>query len=188
MKRIFFAALFVFATGCSQQMGNEPYYRPLEPSDFFGDGQSARPLVEGTVARGHLRTDRLFFTGKNGKDLSNVFPFPVTREVVERGRQRFQIFCTPSHGALGTGDGVVVQRGFRTPPSYHIDRLRQAPVGHFYDVQTNGFGAMASYASRIPPRDRWAIASYIRALQLSQNARIEDVPADERAKLLSENK
>lgn len=163
----------------------QPRYHTLDPSPFFADGRSARPLVEGTVPRGHLRIDELMYTGKvNGKD-ADVFPFPITRAVLERGQQRFNIFCTPCHDRTGNGNGMIVQRGFRHPPSYHIDRLRKAPVGHFFDVITNGFGAMYSFASRIPPKDRWAIVAYIRALQLSEGATLADVPAAERAQLLS---
>jgi mono/diheme cytochrome c family protein len=177
------AALLALTTGCRQQMGDQPRYKPLAASDFFTDGSSARPLVEGAVARGQLRTDQEFYTGKLGKELVKTFPFPVTRAVLERGRQRFDIFCSPCHGRLGNGDGIVVQRGLRAPPSYHIDRLREAPPGHFFDVITNGFGAMASYASRVPVPDRWAIIAYIRALQLSQHATLTDVPPAERRSL-----
>jgi mono/diheme cytochrome c family protein len=174
--------------GCRQSMNDEPRYKPLAESDFFQDGQSARPLIEDTVARGHLHTDQLLYAGKQGKNDAETFPFAVTIAVLERGRERFQIFCTPCHGILGNGDGPVVERGFRGPPSYHIDRLRKAPVGHFFDVVTNGYGAMASYASRIPPRDRWAIIAYIRALQLSQNATPADVPPGELNKLQGDNR
>jgi mono/diheme cytochrome c family protein len=182
------AALLALTAGCRQKMHDEPRYKPLAASDFFGDGLSARPLVEGTVARGQLRTDQEFYTGKAGKELVKTFPFPVTRAVLERGRERYSIFCSPCHGRLGNGDGVVVERGLRPPPSYHIDRLREAPPGHFFDVVTNGFGAMASYASRIPARDRWAIIAYIRALQFSQHATLADVPAEERQRLLGAEK
>ena len=164
-------------------MHDQPKYRPLAASKLFEDGRSARPLVEGTVARGQLREDELFYAGRSGKDLAKIFPFPVTREVLERGRERYNIFCTPCHSLLGDGNGMVVQRGFRRPPSFHIDRLREAPPGHFFDVMTNGFGAMPSYASRIPVKDRWAITAYIRALQLSQNATLADVPPERRAGL-----
>jgi hypothetical protein len=182
-------SLFLFlAAGCSsnmtlQQMGNQPYYSPLAPSDFFPDGQSARPAVPGAVARGHEQDDTLLFTGKlNGKD-SDVFPFPITRDVLARGQEQFDIYCAPCHDRAGTGNGMVVQRGFTAPPSYHIDRLRTAPVGHFFDVITNGLGSMPSYAVQVPVRDRWAIIAYIRALQLSQDATIDDVPPDQRSKL-----
>jgi hypothetical protein len=178
------AACALLLAGCRQVMNTQPRYSPLQASDFFADGMSARRLVAGTVARGHLRIDEQLYTGKTGNRLADTFPFPVTREVLERGRERFNIFCTPCHGAPGNGDGVVVQRGFRTPPSYHLDRLREAPPGHFFDVITNGYGAMASYAVSVPPRDRWAIIAYIRALQLSQRAPLADVPPSERQKLL----
>ncbi len=178
------AACALFTAGCRQEMSEQPKYTPLAASDFFADGMSARPLVEGTVARGGLRLDERYYAGKSGTQPVAEFPLAVTRELLERGRERFNIFCTPCHGALGSGDGIVVQRGFRVPPSYHIDRLRTAPVGHYFDVMTNGFGAMASYASRVPVRDRWAIIAYIRALQLSQQATPADVPAAERPKLL----
>jgi hypothetical protein len=164
----------------------QPRYKSLEPSTFFDDGRSARPLVEGTVARGHLRIDEQLYTGKvNGVDV-DTFPFPVTRAVLERGRERFNIFCSPCHDRTGSGNGIIPQRGFRHPPSYHIDRLRKAPVGHFFDVITNGFGAMYSFASRIAPRDRWVIVAYIRVLQLSENATMADVPQEARSQLQRE--
>jgi len=173
---------------CNQMMNDEPRYKPLASSDFFGDGQSARPHVEGTVARGHLRLNQAFYTGKVGGVLVAAFPVPVTPGLLARGRERFNIFCSPCHGRLGNGDGMVVERGFRSPPSYHIDRLRDAPAGHFFDVMTNGFGAMSSYASRVPVADRWAIVAYIRALQLSQHATLSDPPENERRKLLESSR
>jgi mono/diheme cytochrome c family protein len=173
----------VGATACYQKMAENPRYDPLEPSSFFADGSSARPLPADTVARGHLRDDPALFTGKAGGADLDQFPFPVTREVLERGRQRFNIYCAPCHGEAGYGDGMVVQRGYSRPPSFHTDRLRQAPDGHFFDVVTNGFGAMPSYAAQVPVRDRWAIVAYIRALQLSQNAKLNDVPPDARQQL-----
>lgn len=173
---------------CNQMMNDEPRYKPLASSDFFADGQSARPQVEGTVARGHLRLDRALYTGKVAGVFVTAFPVPVTRDLLARGRERFNIFCSPCHGLLGNGDGVVVERGFRSPPSYHIDRLRDAPAGHFFDVMTNGFGAMSSYASRVPVADRWAIVAYIRALQLSQHATLSDFPENERRKLLESSR
>jgi len=166
-----------------QQMEDQPRYKPLERSRFFEDERSARPLPEGTVARGHLRVDREMYLGKRGEQLLERFPFAITRRDLERGRERYDIFCSPCHGRAGTGEGMVVQRGFRPPPSFHLDRLREAPVGHFYDVVTNGFGAMWSYASRIPPRDRWAIVAYVRALQLSQNIRAGDLAPEDRRNL-----
>lgn len=177
------ALCLAWMAGCRQDMHDQPRYKPLAASTFFGDSRAARPLVEGTVARGQLRTDEHFYTGKSGGVLVTTFPFPITRQVLERGRERFNIFCSPCHGRLGDGQGMVVLRGFRNPPSFHLDRMREKPVGHFFDVMTNGFGAMASYAARVPPQDRWAIVAYIRALQFSQRATLDDVPAEERAKL-----
>ncbi len=166
-------------------MQDQPKYIPLRPSDFFADGRSARPLPEGTVARGQLRADKVFFTGKMGDQFVDRIPFPVTRAVLDRGQERFNIYCTPCHGRLGNGLGMIVRRGLKRPPSYHIDRLRQIPIGYFYDVITNGFGAMQDYAAQVAPRDRWAIAAYIRVLQYSQQASINDVPADHRQDLTS---
>jgi cytochrome c553 len=164
-------------------MADQPPHKPLDVSAFFEYGQSARPLVPGTVARGQLRTDEGFYTGKVGDRLVSALPFPLTSEVLERGRTRFEAFCAPCHDRTGSGQGMVVRRGFRQPPSYHIDRLRQAPLGHFVDVMTNGIGIMPDYAAQVPPQDRWAIAAYIRALQLSQWATLADLPQGERAKL-----
>jgi mono/diheme cytochrome c family protein len=171
-------------TACRQDMHDQPKYIPLRPSSFFEDGRSARPLPENTVARGHLDEDRAYYTGRDaaGK-LVNEFPFPVTKEVILRGQQRFNIYCTPCHDYTGSGNGMVVRRGFRRPPSYHTDRLREMPVGHFFDVITFGLGAMQDYSAQVKPADRWAIAAYIRALQLSQQASLADVPASERAQL-----
>jgi mono/diheme cytochrome c family protein len=164
-------------------MHNQPKYIPLRASDFFSDGSSARPLVDDTVARGTLQDDRAFYTGKDGAALVDTLPFPLTKEVLDRGEQRFNIYCAPCHDRSGRGQGMIVRRGYRQPPSYHIDRLRQAPIGHFFDVMTNGFGAMPDYRAQVQPRDRWAIAAYIRALQVSQNAREADVPPQDRPKL-----
>lgn len=174
-------------SGCRMDMHIQPKYLPYDPTTFFDDGRSERQPVPGTVARGHLRLDELLYTGKENGVESNRFPFPITHEDLERGRQRFNIYCTPCHDYTGSGRGVIVLRGFPPPPSYHIDRLRQAPVGHFFDVMTNGFGSMYSYASRIDPEDRWRIAAYIRVLQLSQHATLQDVPEAERQKLTQQN-
>lgn len=155
----------------------EPRVNPLARSDFFPDHRSARPLVEGTVARGDVRADTYFYTGKIGDTPGNYMPFPVTKEVMDRGRERFDIYCAPCHSRMGDGNGFVPSRGFsRKPPSYHIPRLEKAPLGYFFDVMTNGYGIMPDYAAQIPPRDRWCIVAYIRALQLSQNATMADVP------------
>jgi Cytochrome C oxidase, cbb3-type, subunit III len=169
--------------GCQQKMADQPRHEPLSQSNFFGDDRAARPLVEGTVARGQLRSDEPLYTGKENGNLVDTFPFPVTLAALERGEQRFNIFCSPCHDRVGTGEGMIVRRGYRAPPSFHIDRLRQAPAGHFFEVMSKGFGAMPDYAQQIRPEDRWAIAAYIRALQLSQHATLAEVPEDQRQKL-----
>ncbi len=171
-------------SACRQDMHDQPKYVPLRPSDFFADGRSARPLSEGTVPRGYLDANVLLYTGKgaDGKP-SNEFPMPVTKELLLRGQQRFNIYCSPCHDRTGSGDGMIVRRGYRRPPTYHSDRLRQQPNGYFFDVITRGFGAMPDYAVQVQPEDRWAIVAYIRALQLSQQASINDVPAADRAQL-----
>jgi hypothetical protein len=180
------AAIAVFAlSGCRLDMHIQPKYLPYEPTTFFADGRSERPKVPGTVARGELRLDSLLFTGTENGVEANEFPFPITRADLERGRERFNIYCTPCHDYTGSGNGMIVQRGFPHPPSFHSDRLRNAPVGHFFGVMTNGFGAMYSYADRVDVGDRWRIAAYIRVLQLSRNATLDDVPEAERAKLNS---
>jgi len=166
-----------------QKMGRQPRYDPLEPSDFFADGMAARPRIAGTVARGELVTDPFLETGKiNGAD-GDGFPFPVTEQVLNRGHERFNIYCSECHGRIGDGNGMIPSRGYRRPPSFHTETLRTAPAGHFFDVMTNGFGAMPPYAPQVPVNDRWAIVAYIRALQLSQNATAAQVPADARAKM-----
>ena len=175
--------LCVSVTGCRQDMHDQPKYVPLRESTFFADNRSARPFVAGTVARGQLRDDTLRNTGKINNADADVFPCPVDAATMARGRERFDIFCSPCHGRTGQGDGMVVLRGYRRPPTYHQDRLRNAPVGHFFDVMTNGFGAMPDYAAQVSVDDRWAIAAYIRALQLSEHATIADVPESERSKL-----
>lgn len=178
-----FALALLGASACRVDMHVTPRYDPYTPSTFFADGRSERPEVAGTVPHGELRTDELRYTGKINGVVANEFPFPITRADLERGRQRFNINCSPCHDYTGSGHGMIVQRGFQAPPSYHIERLRNAPVGHFFDVITNGYGAMYSYASRVSPDDRWRIAAYIRVLQLSQHATLNDVPADNRGQL-----
>jgi mono/diheme cytochrome c family protein len=164
-------------------MHDQPKYIPLRESAFFADSRSARPLVEGTVARGQLRDDDLLYTGRvNGQD-ATVFPAPVTAATMARGRERFDVYCSPCHGRTGQGDGMVVLRGYRRPPSFHQDRLRSAPIGHFFDVITNGFGAMPDYASQVRTEDRWAIIAYVRALQLSEHATLADVPTADRDRI-----
>jgi mono/diheme cytochrome c family protein len=205
--------------GCAQNMRQGSKLEPYEESSFFDDGRSARDLVPNTVARGQLRTDTAYYTGRSEAAAEGTaqagetaqaegtaqaeattqasgqasaqgrasyveeFPVEISRELIERGRDRYNVYCAPCHGLSGHADGMIVARGFKTPPSFHQDRLRDAPVGYFFDVITNGFGTMFPYGSRIDVPDRWAIIAYIRALQLSQNAALEDVPADERQKL-----
>ena len=175
----------LLVSGCRQDMHDQPRYEPLEASSFFADGRASRPLVPGTVARGQLRTDTHFYLGKVDGHLVDTLPVPVTRPLLERGRERYDIYCAPCHDRLGGGQGMIVRRGFRRPPSLHIDRLREAPIGHFFDVISNGFGVMTDYAAQVTPRDRWAIAAYIRVLQLSQHAQLADVPAEIRQQLQS---
>jgi hypothetical protein len=176
-----YAAMLALATGgCQirQDMADQPKNRPLSPSPFFEDGRSERPLIENTVARGSIKDDELFVPKE-----SNAFPLPLTPELLERGRERYKIFCTPCHGIQGDGNGMVSLRGMKHPPSYHDPRLRQVPNGYLYDVITNGFGGMLSYSAQIPPADRWAIVAYVRALQLSRNAPASELPPALRDKL-----
>ena len=168
--------------GCRQDMHNQPKYRPLRATTFFADGSSARPLVEGTVPRGTLQDDSAFFTGKTGTATVKELPFPVDEQLLSRGQDRYNVFCTPCHDAVGTGRGMVVQRGYRQPPSFHDERLRTADAGYFFDVMTNGFGAMPDYRTQLPARDRWAVVAYIRALQLSQHAAASDIPGGDPTK------
>jgi mono/diheme cytochrome c family protein len=170
-------------SACRQDMHDQPKYVPLRESTFFADSRSARAPVPGTVARGQLHEDALLYTGKIDGTDATVFPFAVDATVMSRGRERYDIYCSPCHGRTGAGDGMVVRRGYRAPPSFHADRLRLAPVGHFFDVITTGFGAMPDYAAQIKAEDRWAIAAYIRALQLSEHATVTDVPPDQRGAL-----
>ncbi len=169
--------------GCRRDMQDQPRYDPFQQSAFFADGRASRPRVPGTVARGHLMEDETFFSGKTGDAYATAPPMPVTRALLARGRERFDIYCSPCHDRAGTGQGIVVQRGYKRPVSYHDARLRAAPIGYFFDVMTNGLGAMPSYAPQVAPADRWAIASYIRALQRSQHATLADVPESERPRL-----
>jgi len=173
----------ILVAGCRQDMHVQPRYEPEDPSTFFADGRSERPPVEGTVARGQLRTDELLYTGRVNGAVADLFPFAITASNLSRGRERYNIYCSPCHDYTGSGNGMIVQRGFPSPPSFHIERLRQAPAGHFFEVMTNGFGLMYSYASRVSPDDRWRIAAYIRALQLSQHGSAGDVPESQRLAL-----
>jgi hypothetical protein len=186
LRSLSLCALFAIGlAGCGntlrQDMANQPRQNPLSPSEFFADGRSERPVVENTVVRGSVADDALVVP----KD-SNYFPLPITMELLERGRERYAIFCTPCHGIQGDGNGMVAMRGMKHPPSFHDERLRRDPSGYFFDVITNGFGAMYPYSAQIPPRDRWAIVAYLRALQLSRNAHLAELPADLREKLMAE--
>ncbi len=171
-------ALALLYTSCRQGMYDQPKAKPLSAMDLFPNGAAARPLVPGAIPQ-EWKGDDPAYTG-NAQDgtILTKLPVPLTRALLDHGRDRFDIYCAECHDRTGSGQGMIVQRGFPAPPSFHIDRLRSAPIGHFFNVITTGYGAMYSYASRVPPADRWAIAAYIRALQLSQNARVEDVPAD----------
>lgn len=176
-------AVSLALAGCRQDMHDAPSYDPLQATTFFSDGKASRPLVANTIARGMLREDTHLYQGKVDGQLATTFPMPVTAEVMARGQERFNVFCSPCHGRTGEGNGMIVQRGFRQPPSYHEDRLLEAPPGHFFDVMTNGFGVMQDYSAQVPVADRWAIAAYMRALQLSQRATLDDVPIGKRPEL-----
>lgn len=172
------------SVSCRQDMHDQPKYKPFAASSFWPDQRSVRPAIDGTVARGKLKTDARLWKGKaTDGTFINELPMPLSKALLERGQARYNIYCTPCHGRSGDGEGMVVQRGFKHPPTYHSDKLRQQPVGYIYDVITNGFGSMASYASRVPMEDRWAIAAYVRVLQFSRNATIDDVPEADRARL-----
>jgi mono/diheme cytochrome c family protein len=186
-------AVLLFLAGCRNEMHEQARYEPLEPSAFFEDGNSSRPLVAGTVPRQDVRgeppkgvDEDLFFTGWNNGRLAEEVPFPVDRAVLERGQQRYRIYCVPCHSETGDGRGMIVRRGFNPPPPYYSQELMKQPIGHFFNVMTRGYGTMYSYATRIPPRDRWAIAAYIRVLQLSQHATAADLPAEDLQKLQAE--
>jgi mono/diheme cytochrome c family protein len=178
--------LALLLSGCRQDMHDQPRYKPLAGTDFFADHRSARPEIEGTVARGHLKIDEARYTGKiNGEDIDQ-FPIPIAKADIERGQSRFNVYCTPCHGHVGDGNGMVVLRGYRQAASFYDDKNVKAPNGHYFDVITNGFGAMPSYASRIQTDDRWRLIAFIRALQLSESAKISDVPAEQRQGLVVE--
>jgi cytochrome c len=171
------------STGCHEDMYQQKRYNPLSPNPFFADGRSSRPRIEGTVVHGDHSEDGVMSTGKiDGKPV-DVFPFPVTAKVLQRGEERFNIYCSPCHGRTGDGRGMIVQRGFPQPPSYFADSVRAKPVGHYVDVINNGFGRMYSYRDRVEPRDRWAIAAYIRALQASRSVNITELTNSERQHL-----
>jgi mono/diheme cytochrome c family protein len=188
MRTALAAAILValLVPGCRQDMHDQPKYEPLEASRFFDDARASRPIPPGAVARGHLEADTALHRGTVGGALVDQFPFPVTREVLERGRERYDIFCSPCHDRTGGGRGMIVQRGFKQPPRLADSRLREAPHGYLFQVIANGFGTMPRYAKQIPARDRWAIVAYVRALQLSQHATLADVPEGRRAELESQ--
>jgi mono/diheme cytochrome c family protein len=179
------AILALVVTGCyRQQMAQQPgHHSPDQPSKFFADGMANRPLERGTVARGQLFADAARFTGKIGDEFVSEFPYAVTEPMMDRGRERFNIYCAMCHGRVGRGDGKVVERGYIKPPSYHDPRLRDMPVGRIFDVITRGHGAMPDYASQIPSDDRWAIIAYVRALQLSQNVPAAELTENDKAQL-----
>lgn len=163
--------------GCHDDMYNQPRYEPLEPSRFFDDGRSSRPLVPGTISREALPSDSILATGRENGKLVDELPVELSESLLRRGQERFNIFCSVCHGRTGEGNGMIVQRGFTKPPTFHSERLRGAPIGHFFDVATHGFGRMPAYDAQVPVDDRWAIAAYIRALQLSQYAEVTELPA-----------
>jgi mono/diheme cytochrome c family protein len=169
--------------GCRQQMADQPHQRPLEPSNFFDDGMASRPVEPGTVARSGREQNDQLLSGKVDGKLADTFPFQVTMEVLARGQQRYEIFCSPCHDRLGTGQGMIVRRGFTPARSFHDPRLRDAPAGHFFEVITQGFGPMPSYANQLSEHDRWAVIAYIRALQFSRNARVDQLPPEDRQKM-----
>lgn len=184
--RVLFAVTLLAAvlSSCRQDMHDQPRHEPLEASVLFADGRSSRPLIEGTVARGQLRADQELYTGLDaaGQFVSDL-PIAVTRELLERGQSRFNAFCSPCHGRRGDGRGMVVQRGFKQPQSFHQARLRDTPVGYYYDVISRGFGEMSSYAAQLSSRDRWAIVAYVRALQVSRNVPLAALSDEERRQL-----
>src|SRR5262245_51221559 len=177
-------AVCLAASGCRQDMFNQPKLKPLAKTDFFVDGMAARPPIEGTVARDDLGHDPVFETGigRDGKFVA-ALPLPLTRSLLLRGQERFEIFCAPCHGRVGDGRGMIVERGFKTPPSFHIDRLRGQPIGYLFDVASRGFGEMSGYAAQVPVADRWSIAAYVRVLQESQYAPVGGVPERDRAEI-----
>jgi mono/diheme cytochrome c family protein len=177
------ATTVLVAAGCRQDMHDAPRYEAFEASSSFPDGRASRTAPAGTVARGWLREDDALYTGKVDGQVVDQFPFAIAAADLRRGQQRFNIYCTPCHGKLGDGQGMVVQRGLRQAASYHQDRLRQEKLGYFYDVITNGFGAMQGYAEQIPVRDRWLIVAYVRTLQLSQHAPAADLSDEQRREL-----
>ena len=183
VKSVLVASLITVFVGCRYDMQDQPKVRPFRKSTFFGDERSARPRVAGTIARGQLQEDSLLFSGKSGTVFADTLPVPVDGALLRRGQERYRVYCSPCHGLLGRGDGMVVRRGYRPPSSFHVERLRAQPAGYFFDVISHGFGAMPDYAAQIAVRDRWAIVGYVRALQLSQNVPVSTLSPDARARL-----
>ena len=182
-RTVLATALLLGLAACRQDMHDQPKYQPFERNAFFADQRASRPLVPGVVARGHLDEDRPFFTGAGSTGPVTTNPLPLSREVLLRGQERFNIYCSPCHDRVGSGEGMIVQRGFKQPPTFHSERLRDVADGYLFQVMTNGFGAMPTYAPQVAARDRWAIVAYIRALQFSQHATLADVPESERSAL-----
>jgi mono/diheme cytochrome c family protein len=180
---VFVVSLIALLAGCRRDMQDQPKFKPYRGTKFFGDERSARPLVAGTVARGQLQEEGLLAAAKSGPAFADALPMPVDEALLRRGQERYGIYCTPCHGLLGRGDGMVVRRGYRPPSSFHVDRLRAQPAGYFFDAISHGFGAMPDYAAQIPVADRWAIVAYVRALQLSQNVPASALTPEARAQL-----
>jgi mono/diheme cytochrome c family protein len=181
------AICLILVVGCRQQMADQPSCGPLEASTFFADGRCARYPIEGTVARGSLPMEEFSDAASTAQHPGDALPLALTRQLLERGQERYNIYCAPCHDRLGNGQGMIVRRGFSAPPSLHSERLRQAPPRHFFEVMTNGYGAMPDYAAQVSPHDRWAIAAYMQALQLSQHASLTDVPEEARQQLQDQN-
>ncbi len=186
MRLALLAATLLASAGCRQDMHNQPKFYPQRGTTFFADGRSVRPQVENTVARGQLHENAYFYTGMNGDQEGTTMPFPVTMDVLERGQERYNIYCTPCHSRVGNGAGMIVQRGYSKAGNFHTARLQAAPLGHFFSVMTNGYGSMPDYAAQLTPADRWAVVAYIKALQLSQNAQAGDVPGDQHPEALTD--
>lgn len=183
MRALLAACALACLTACRQDMNDQAHHEPLERSEFFADGAAARRPPPHTMARGELRADSHFYEGRANGELATELPAPITKAELERGRERYDIYCAPCHGRVGDGHGMIAQRGFPPPPTFHQPRLREAPVGHFYEVITRGWGVMYPYAARVSPEDRWAITAYIRVLQFSQNATLADADPAARATL-----
>jgi mono/diheme cytochrome c family protein len=173
-------------TACRQDMQDQPKYKPLQESRFYADGRSARPIPAGTIARDELNDDDLFHTGKTNGTWTDTIPLTVNMQLLRRGRERFDIYCSPCHGRIGDGNGMIALRGVRRPADLTSARVREEPPGYIFDVITNGYGGMGDYGDQVPPHDRWAIVAYMRALELSHNATLADVPPQEQSQLTSQ--